>query len=409
MLRRRAVVLVGLALGLLALPAMARNDTQLIIMHHAGHTGSHALCQLLGSLSCVQASCDELQFNGDEVKRFRVASDRPIALRMYRMKRAHRRGGSSPLDDLKAQKLVRFMPQIRTDLMRWALSEYCKTGARLKNSGVTKQCFEKPDPQFRNATAEGLHTYNVTSLAKIAKALVKEWRSDTDIAHMGFPKDLTQFVFYEDLLQGEEGGERQLEAYGRWILEKLNLKYPKGCHRNVTRYLKDEKEVVEKVLSTYFYPHPSARIHIRNPNPSQVHPNDIGQFVKNADAVRELFTSNFGKDENGKDRVWPQWKTVASELGVSSKIRGHWNSNWHSTPPARSVLAAAETEASRSKLAATPASERDASRSASRSADHRQPPRQKARTVAPPVQKVRTVSALTPPNPLDLLDIVRWS
>ena len=89
MLRRRAVVLVGLALGLLALPAMARNDTQLIIMHHAGHTGSHALCQLLGSLSCVQASCDELQFNGDEVKRFRVASDRPIALRMYRMKRAH--------------------------------------------------------------------------------------------------------------------------------------------------------------------------------------------------------------------------------------------------------------------------------------------------------------------------------
>ena len=140
-----------------------------------------------------------------------------------------------------------------------------------------------------------------------------------------------------------------------------------------------------------------------------MHPNDIGQFVKNADAVRELFTSNFGKDRNGKDRIWPQWKSVASELGVPSKIRGHWNSNSHSTPPARSVLAAAETEASRSKLAATPASERDASRSASRSADHRPPPRQKARTVVPPVQKVRTVSALTPPNPLDLLDIVRWS
>lgn len=257
MRRRSACAAVG-ALGLLALPAMARNDTQLIIMHHAGHTGSHALCQLLGSLSCVQASCDELQFNGDEVKRFRVASDRPVALRMYRMKRAHRRGGSSPLDDLKAQKLVRFMPQIRTDLMRWALSEYCKTGARLKNSGVTQQCFEKPDPQFRNATAEGLHTYNVTSLAKVATALVKEWRSDSDIAHLGFPKDLTHFGFYEDLLQAEEGGERQLEAYGRWILEKLNLKYPKGCHRNVTRYLKDEKEVVEKVLSTYLYPYPSA-------------------------------------------------------------------------------------------------------------------------------------------------------
>ena len=139
-----------------------------------------------------------------------------------------------------------------------------------------------------------------------------------------------------------------------------------------------------------------------------MHPNDIGQFVKNADAVRELFTSNFGKDRNGKDRIWPQWKSVASELGVPAKIRGHWNSNWHSTPPARSVLAAAETEASRSKLAAAPASERDAPRSASRSADHRPAPRQKARTV-PTVQKVRTVSALTPPNPLDLLDIVRWS
>ena len=245
---RAPVVLVGTALGLLALPAMARNDTQLIILHHAGHTGSHALCQLLGSLSCVEASCDELQFDGDEVHRFRVASDRPIALRMYRMNRAHRRGGSSPLDDLKEQKLVRFLPQARTDLMRWALSEYCKTGARLK-SGM-KECFEKPDPQFRNATTEGVHTYNVTTLAKIAKVLVKEWRSDSDIAHLGFPKELTQFVFYEDLLQGEEQGERQLEAYGRWILEKLSLKFPKGCHRNVTRYLKDEKEVVEKVHPT---------------------------------------------------------------------------------------------------------------------------------------------------------------
>ena len=361
----RAPVLVGAALGLLAQPTMARNDTQLIILHHAGHTGSHALCQLMGSLSCVEASCDELQFNGDEVKRFRVASDRPIALRMYRMNRAHRRGGSSPLDDLKEQKLVRFLPQARTDLMRWALSEYCKTGARLV-SGM-KECFEKPDPQFRNNSIEGVHTYNVTTLAKIAKSLVKEWRSDSDIARLGFPKELTQFVFYEDLLQGEEGGERQLEAYGRWILGKLGLKFPKGCHRNVTRYLKDEKEVVEKV-----------------------HSNDIEEFVKNGDAVRELFDMPSEFRKVGKDgRLWPQWASVAGEMGVPGKIRGHWNKSWHSATPARSKLATEATEAGRSKKAA--ASEKDASRSA----DHPRTPRKK-------VQKVRSVSALTPPSPLDL-------
>ena len=119
--------------------------------------------------------------------------------------------------------------------------------------------------------------------------------------------------------------------------------------------------------------------------------------MRNAGAVRELFASNFGKDENGKDRKWPQWSTVAREMGVPGKIRGHWTKGSHSSTPARSKLATADTEAARSKLAATPASERDTSRSAG----HRPTPRKK-------VQKVRTVSALTPPNPLDLLDVVRW-
>ena len=119
--------------------------------------------------------------------------------------------------------------------------------------------------------------------------------------------------------------------------------------------------------------------------------------MKNADAVRELFASNFGKDGNGKDRKWPQWSSVAGEMGVPGRIRGHWDKGWHSSTPARSKLATADTETARSKLAATPASERVASRSA----DHRPTPRKKVPTV-------RSVSALTPPNPLDLLDVVRW-
>ena len=343
------------ALGLLAPLTSARNDTQLVILHHSGHTGSHALCQLLGTLSCVQASCDELQFDGGEVKRFRLASDRPIALRIYRMKRAHRRGGSGPLDDLKAQKLVRFMPQVRVDLMRWAISEYCKKQTEQGHRGVpaaAKECFEVSDPQFRANSDSGVNTYNVTTLAKIAKVLMQEWRTDSDITHLGFPKELTQFVFYEDLLQAQDGDahqvERQLEAYGRWILEKLNVKFPKGCHRNFTR-LQNDKDVVEKV-----------------------HSNDIEDFVANADAVRELFDRNFGNE-----KLWPAWSAVAKEMGVPAALRGHWNRSWHYSIPTRSTLAT------------TAASESGPVHSAGR-----------RRTRS---DKVRTVSPLVPTLPFDVI------
>jgi len=292
------------------------------------------------------------------------------------------------IDDLKTEKLVRFMPQVRTDLMRWAISEYCKKQTIANRGGVpvaTKECFEVPDPQFRGG-AEGVHTYNVTTLAKIAKVLVQEWKADSDVIHLGFPKGLTQFVFYEDLLQAQEGAadqvERQLEAYGRWILEKLNLKFPKGCHRNVTRSKIAVKEAVEKV-----------------------HSNDIEEFVKNADAVRELFkNSSLSADiHSGKSgKLWPQWSAVARKMGVPGTIRVHWNRDSPSSKPARLMLSAqASSENTGVGQKTSRKSEPDRYRyksepDAVRSAGYR-------RTRS---GKVRTVSSLMPTLPLDLVDVV---
>jgi hypothetical protein len=301
---RAVPVVVCTLLGLR--PTSARKTTQLVILHHAGHTGSHALCQLLGTLDCVQADCDEPVFDAEEVKGFRLASNKTIALRMYRMK------GSGQLNDLKAQELVRFMPQVRRDLMRWSLSEYCK---RQGNRGVPKakgRCFEADDPQFCGAKKDPRfcgpqmqkHTYEIPILQAVANVLMEHWRHDADIANLGFPKELTHFVFYEDLLRAEDGKEDaqvegQLQDYALWILKRLGLAVPEGCHRNdAPRYskLKLAPGAVDVGVE-------------------KVHSNDIEDFVSNADEVRKLFASG----------RFPTWDDVAQRKGVRAALRRDWN------------------------------------------------------------------------------------
>ena len=60
-------------------------DTQMLMIIHTGHTGTHALCEALGKLSCVKAACDEPSWSEGGMASFvRGAHGKKFAVRMYR-------------------------------------------------------------------------------------------------------------------------------------------------------------------------------------------------------------------------------------------------------------------------------------------------------------------------------------
>ena len=70
-----------------ALPgaAFGHSGTTMIIFHHAGHTGSHALCEALSKMSCVTANCSEKPFSLGRVHDARLAAQTAFALQVYRL------------------------------------------------------------------------------------------------------------------------------------------------------------------------------------------------------------------------------------------------------------------------------------------------------------------------------------
>jgi hypothetical protein len=272
-------------------PTAALPDTLLLILDHTGHTGSHALCEALGKMSCMSADCSEPEFSLARVKRFRESSPTPYALLVYRLHdhELGQLGGEARLGH------VRFLPQIRLDLMRWALSLYCKKGG--PHGGLLQNCFEAHhDPQFEAGQGTPLsflvhpNTYRLPILSNVARVCVGNWR---DYARMYYSRAaVATFVFYEDLLAAESAD--QLEAYARWILASFRPRDVAACSLGSGggAAVVHDKHVVK------------------------VHSDEISTFVKNADEVRAHFLG----------ATYPSFMQIASDSsnpwgGIAAHLR----------------------------------------------------------------------------------------
>ena len=279
-------MLFALLVGLTADPSTRTPPTLLMIAHH-GSTGSHALCDAIGRLSCVHADCSE-QFDYAEPSKLVHWLDSevrtPFAVVLMRFMR-HDRKFVAYAEAFPAGRL-RVLVLVRTDLMRWSLSLYCKA-----KGGA---CFEEHNPQFLKGRSQNLtaNYYQPAVLDKAAQSSVRTWRDQA-----ATPSELgdgvpTAFVFYEDLVALGPG------AYATWVMQQqLQSAADEGAVEGSScPWVEDAPALAGGRLA---------------PRPAKYHPDDISSFVANAPEVSALLGASSGR---------PTWEQVAAEARLDKTM-----------------------------------------------------------------------------------------
>ena len=265
--------------------AAADGKTTLILLNHESHSGSHAVCQALGKLGCVEGFCGQEFVFGpmpEQLLELLRASRRRFIIAIVTFGNGHTNGWDVKSlvahSNLVREGRLRVVTHIRTDLMRWALSEYCKTGH-------VADCFEDSDPQFHKggATAER-HAYNLPALEDVAAQLRKRWLAQAEATKLvaASNSSLATLSFYEDFLRAGEA------AYSAWLYRWLV-----DGHHSGRSSSEDAACAFEDAAST---------------GVTKFHSDDISTFVENDGEVRDLFASDrFGS-----------WEAVAWGAGIES-------------------------------------------------------------------------------------------
>ena len=307
-MRARDLLLVALA--------SCHDSTVLVLLNHVGHTGSHAVCETLSSLSCFDGICSE-QYEGqdtfwglsNEVDR----STKPFVVAIVGFYKGW------DLGELKRQPLflegrVRVLTLVRTDLMRWSLSQYCKYGG---------SCFESGDPQF------GLHElqlsrYRTDVLRRIADSmLVPQWRKQAQQT-AAFGDSVGSFVFYEDFLRA--GGEEFADWVLSWLVSgRFQVGWSRWCstNRGACSHDASTEGAPRGSLGCKFVARPAVFV--------KVHPTDISLFVQNSKAVEVFFAQT----------PFASWEAIAWGERVAGRVF-HWEKSDSSLEP----LAARQAPAS---------------------------------------------------------------
>jgi hypothetical protein len=180
---------------------MNSSGALLLLLNHGAHTGSHAVCEAIGRLSCVQAdarrasklsrglTCGELHVGVQawadlELKVAQSASTYYVAI--VGLNPAYRAAvkGST----LWRAGRVRVLTLIRTNLMRWSLSQYCTIG--------WVECVEDfGHPQFYKQATLQRNNYSIAELARVAEHLPSTWRGLATGA-LDFSSQYSTFVYY---------------------------------------------------------------------------------------------------------------------------------------------------------------------------------------------------------------------
>ena len=277
--------------GLTADASPQTQQTLLMIAHH-GSTGSHALCDAIGRLSCVHADCSE-QFDYAEPSKLVHWLDSevrtPFAVVLMRFAR-HDRKFVAYAEAFPAGRL-RVLVLVRTDLMRWSLSLYCKV-----KGGA---CFEEHNPQFLKERPQNLtaNYFQPAVLDKAAQSSVRTWRDQA-----ATPSELgdgvpTAFVFYEDLVALGPG------AYATWVVaQQQQLSSVGGADEGAaegpsTCPWVEDAQVLAGVRVA--------------PHPEKYHSDDISSFVANAAEVSALLGASSGR---------PTWEQVAAEARLDKTM-----------------------------------------------------------------------------------------
>jgi hypothetical protein len=177
------------------------SGTVLLLLNHGAHTGSHAVCEAIGRLSCVQAdatrasktsqgrTCGELHVGVQgwaDLERNVAQSTSMYYVAIVGLNPAYRAAvkGST----LWRAGRVRVLTLIRTNLMRWSLSQYCLLG------GV--RCVEDfGHPQFYQQATLQRNNYSIAALARVAQLLPSTWRGLATGAH-DFGSQYSSFLYY---------------------------------------------------------------------------------------------------------------------------------------------------------------------------------------------------------------------
>lgn len=258
-------------------PILSGARTLIMIAHH-GMTGSHAFCDALGRLSCVQADCSE-RFDYAEPSRLidwvNNVATKSIAVSLMRFQHNDPKFQAYQESSLAKEGRLRVLVLVRSDLMRWSLSKYCKTKGG--------ECFEPTNPQFqKNIANASAHNYDLQVLERAATSSVAAWRDQAGTPAMmeGVP---TSFVFYEDMLALGPG------LYASWVLMMV-----RGPETAVCEWVEDAQVLAGVRVA---------------PHPTKYHGDDISSFVTNHADVTQLFAGRM------------TWAQVAREAGLHALPR----------------------------------------------------------------------------------------
>ena len=153
-------------------------EAQLLVVH-VHHTGSHALCQALGRMTCAVADCAERYEKQFQFSRLFDAPSRPRARVVATLARAGP-GDVRALRGGRGGRSRAFLVLLREDRLRWALSVACDHNA-------TERCAKDDrNPQFLRRVggyALARRNYDVAKVYGLADAGAGAlWRTQVAVA-----------------------------------------------------------------------------------------------------------------------------------------------------------------------------------------------------------------------------------
>ena len=181
-----------------------------VLLLHAGHEGSHAICEAVGQQACVLVDCSErfdAYINHGRTNWAGVAASNASVVLV--------RGTAWETDAMTSAGTPVII--VRTDMMRWALSRYHKVllqkyGEKLP-AGVSK------DPQFAHGNTGESHLshYDLDKLKLVVGNCHREWSRKVDLMRLlaaeGVPFHIA--IYERFLADGDEYAARIATAAGR--------------------------------------------------------------------------------------------------------------------------------------------------------------------------------------------------
>ena len=172
---------------------------------------------------------------------------------------------------------VRILSLERLDIMRWSLSQYFKDGKAPQESGDR----EPIDPQFqRGKIVVQRKRYDLSILTTVASKFVGCWDLHAQVTSR-FESSVASFIFYEDLLYAGKTAAESEALFAHYVMYWV-------MHGVFLTDRATLEELVAVNVSPTYTPLPATA----TAGVTKFHPDNIDDWVDNAEEVREMFESS---------------------------------------------------------------------------------------------------------------------